>query len=134
MPRAIRVERRSADQRDHWMTQTPFNAEKRASEAGITPVGHPDNPVPIAPGMSAVVVPKNPLASTSLWGVLLILVRLGVDSLVRHGKLPAAMADATQAAVVEVAGWVFSLALILWGRWHATRPLGVAQVKEVVVK
>lgn len=85
-------------------------------------------------GDSVIVEPKNPLKSTALWGLFIVGLNLGIQKLIASGKLPAGLADLVGNAAVEVVLYVIAVAMILIGRWRATRPLGFGDAKVTTVK
>lgn len=87
------------------------------------------NPV-VAPGAVVTVQAKNPLQSTALWGIVVMLVTAGVKKWVP----PLFQSEAVNTAL-EIVGWAVGAALAAYGRWTANRPLGSSAVlTQVVVK
>jgi hypothetical protein len=95
----------------------------------------PYTPSPhVEPGDTVTVAPKNPLASTALWGLLVVLINWRIQKAVQNGTIPDALAPLVGNAAFEVLGYLIGAAMVTWGRWKATRPLGFGAVKETTVK
>jgi hypothetical protein len=90
-------------------------------------------PQTIRPGDSVVVEPKNPLASTTLQGLLVaILARLLRVAVERY--FPNIVGEEQWIPIAtEILGWVIGGFMIVWGRWTASRPLGGGGPKQVLV-
>lgn len=93
------------------------------------PDPEPTPPPVIQPGQTVTVEPKNPFKSTALWGLLVLL----ASWLVRK-YLPAEFRDTALAAVLEALGFIVGAAVVAYGRWKATRPLGLGPTTTVEVK
>jgi hypothetical protein len=82
-------------------------------------------------GEAIEVEPKNPFASTTLYGVI---IAAGTRALSRYVPEDLIAGDVREALVVELVGYAIGLALVVYGRWKATRPLGFGTFKSAVVK
>ena len=87
-----------------------------------TPV-QPTAPLPgtIAPGQTYNVMPKNPLQSTAIWGLLIMVITFVVNKYV-----PATFRDQTVAAATEALIFAAGAGFSLYGRWTANRPLSLS--------
>lgn len=94
----------------------------------------PCSATPVDPGDAIAVKPKNPFASTTVQGlavaVVARLIRVGVEK-----YFPGVIAaEAWVPIATEIVGWVVGGAMIVVGRWTASRELGFGPRKQVVVK
>jgi hypothetical protein len=91
------------------------------------------NRVHVSKGQVLVAPPVNPLASTTLWGVL---VACGIQVLAKYVPEDIVGGAVRGPLVVEILGWVVGGALVLFGRMKAPgRPLGFgSEPKAHVVK
>jgi hypothetical protein len=90
----------------------------------------PPEPVKeVLPGDTVVTVPKNPLTSSTLYGLAVLLITWAVKKWV-----PPLFQDQTVKAALELLGYGIGAAIVLYGRWTANRALGFGDVKQTVIK
>jgi hypothetical protein len=109
------------------MTQEPTNATT-VPLADVIPPG-----TPIRAGDNVLVEPKSPFSSTVVHGLIVAvvarLVRVGVEK-----YFPGLVTEEQWVPIAtELVGWAVGGVLILYGRWHASRPLGLGPAKIVKV-
>jgi hypothetical protein len=81
------------------------------------------------PGDEVITVPKNPLTSSTLYGLAILLITAAVKKWV-----PPMFQDQTVKAALELLGYGIGAAIVLYGRWTANRALGFGDVKQTVIK
>lgn len=79
-------------------------------------------------GEVVAIEPKNPLKSTALWGLIVILTTAMVQK-----YAPPLLQDQVVASVLEVVIYVAGGLMVAMGRWKANRPLGFGNDKQNTV-
>ena len=90
-------------------------------------LGSPGSPAnPAQPGDPFAVYPKNPLSSTAVWGLLVMLISWAAQK-----WLPSWIQSEAVKAALEIATFLIGFLVALWGRWRATRPLSFLAISSV---
>jgi hypothetical protein len=89
---------------------------------------------PVDVGDDIIVPPKNPFASTTWWGSLTAIVAFVFVWLVRTHKLPAEIEQPVRDLSLDVIAGIVAGVVAMYGRWKATRPLGIGGPMRTTVK
>lgn len=95
----------------------------------MTDFNNPTRPTPVEVGDDILTQPKNPLKSTAIWGLVVIIVAR-LASKYAPPDLQGPVVD----AALEILSWGVGPLMVLYGRWTATRPLGIGGPVKATVK
>lgn len=82
----------------------------------------------VVPGDIIDTIPKNPIKSSTYWGLVVLIVTYVVKRF-----LPQKFSNDVPVLLEIIAGLI-GVGLVIYGRWNATRPLGLSATTRIQVK